>query len=62
MHVAFQIPYVYDHITKLRRKQVDIIQIHENKNIPNIEQGETPHIKYKRLKLCRGHVLDSSSV
>jgi hypothetical protein len=26
MHVAFQIPYVYDYITKLCRRQAEIIQ------------------------------------
>jgi hypothetical protein len=30
MHVAFQIPYVYDYITKLCRRQAEIIQNHEN--------------------------------
>jgi hypothetical protein len=36
MHVAFQIPYVYDYITKLRRRQADIINNHENENVRNI--------------------------
>jgi hypothetical protein len=30
MHVAFQIPYVYDYVTKLCRKQAEVIQNHEN--------------------------------
>jgi hypothetical protein len=30
MHVAFQIPYVYDYITKLYRRQAEIVQNHEN--------------------------------
>jgi hypothetical protein len=62
MHVAFQIPYVYDYITKLRRRQAEIIHNHENENVRNIGQGETPHRKHKRLKLGRGHVYDPSSV
>jgi hypothetical protein len=33
MHVAFQIPYVYDCITKLCRKQAGVIQNHENENV-----------------------------
>jgi hypothetical protein len=29
-HVAFKLPYVYDYITKLCRKQVEVIQNHGN--------------------------------
>jgi hypothetical protein len=54
--VAFQIPYVYDYITKLCRRQAEIIHDHENENVRNIEQGETPHRKHKRLKLGDGHL------
>jgi hypothetical protein len=52
MHVAFQIPYVYDYITKLCRRQGEIIHNHENEN----GQGETPHGKHKTLKLGTGHL------
>jgi hypothetical protein len=62
MHVAFQIPYVYDCITKLCRKQAKIIHNHENENVRNIGQGETPHRKHKSLKLGGGHLYDRSSV
>jgi hypothetical protein len=62
MHVAFQIPYVYGYITKLCRQQAEVIQNHENENVRSIGQGETPHRKYKRLKLGGGHVYDCSSV
>jgi hypothetical protein len=41
MHVTFQIPYIYDYVTKLRRRQAEIIHNHENKNVGNIGQGET---------------------
>jgi hypothetical protein len=58
MHVAFQIPYVCDYITKLCRKQAEIIHNHENENVRNIGQGETPHRKRKRLKLGGGHLYD----
>jgi hypothetical protein len=47
MHVAFQISY---------RKQAEIIHNHENGNVRNIGQDETPHRKYKRLKLGGGHL------
>jgi hypothetical protein len=30
MYVAFQIPYVYDYITKLFRRQAEIVHNHEN--------------------------------
>jgi hypothetical protein len=56
LHVAFQIPYVYDYITKLRRQQAEVIQDHGNENILNIEKGEARHRKYKRLKLGGSHM------
>jgi hypothetical protein len=49
MHVAFQIPYDYDYITKFCRRQAKIIHNHENENVRNIGQGETPNRKHKRL-------------
>jgi hypothetical protein len=63
MHVAFQIPYVYYYITKLCRREAEIIHNHENENenVRNIGQGETPHRKHKRLKLGGGHLYDRSS-
>jgi hypothetical protein len=61
LHVAFQIPYVYDYITKLCRQQAEVIQNHGNENVRNIGQGE-PDRKYKRLKLGGGHVYDRSGV
>jgi hypothetical protein len=62
MHVAFQIPYVYDNITKSCRQQAEDIQNHENENVRYIRQGEARHRKYKRLKLGGGHLYDCSSV
>jgi hypothetical protein len=62
MHVIFLIPYVYDYITKLRRRQAEIIRNHENENVRNIEQGETPHRKHKGFKLGDGHLYNRSSV
>jgi hypothetical protein len=51
MHVAFQIPYVSDYITKLCRKQAVVIQDHENENVRYIGQGEAQQRQYKRLEL-----------
>jgi hypothetical protein len=62
LHVTFQIPYVYDYITKLCRQQAEVIQNHDNENVRNIGQGEARHRKYKRLKLGGGHVYDRSNI
>jgi hypothetical protein len=51
MHVAFQIPYVYDYTTKLCRRKAEIIYNHESENVRNIGQGESPHRKIKCLNL-----------
>jgi hypothetical protein len=61
MHVAFQIPYVYDYITKSCRQQAEVIQNHENAIVRYIGQGEALHRRYKRLELGGGHVYDCSS-
>jgi hypothetical protein len=61
LHVAFQILYVYDFITKLCRQQAEIIQNHDNENVRNIRQGKARHRKYKRLKLGGGRMYDRSS-
>jgi hypothetical protein len=62
LHMAFQIPYVFDYITKTSRQQAEAIQNHENLKVRYIGQGEARHRKYKRLKLGGGHVHDRSSV
>jgi hypothetical protein len=49
VHVAFRVPYVYDYITKLCRRRAEIIHNHENVHYSG--RGETPHRRYKRLKL-----------
>jgi hypothetical protein len=60
LHKAFNIPYIYDYITKLCRKQANI-QNHSNANVSNIGQGETRHRKFKRLKLGGGQAYHHSS-
>jgi hypothetical protein len=52
MHISFQIPYVYDCISKLCRQQAQVIQHYEYTHVRNIGQGEARHRKYKRLKLA----------
>jgi hypothetical protein len=62
LHLAFKIPCVYDYITKLRRRQAEVILNHENPNVRAIGQGEPRHRKYKRLKLGDGQAYNRSSV
>jgi hypothetical protein len=38
LHVAFQIPYVYDYITKLCRQQAEVIPNHDNVNVRTLEK------------------------
>jgi hypothetical protein len=60
-HLAFEIPYVYEYITKLCRRQAEVILNHENPNVRATGQGEARHNKYKRLKLGGGQAYDRSS-
>jgi hypothetical protein len=62
LHLAFQIPFVYDYITKLCRQQAEVIQNHDNENVCTIGQGEVRHRKYKILKLGGGQAYDRSNV
>jgi hypothetical protein len=63
MHVAFQIPYVYDYITKLCRQQAEVIQNHDSTSIYVLStgQGEAQHIKCNRLILGGDQACDCSS-
>jgi hypothetical protein len=54
MHTAFNLPYVYGYITKLCRKQAEVIRNHNSEHVRGIGQGEARHRKYKRLKLGGG--------
>jgi hypothetical protein len=51
LHMAFQVPYIYDYVAKLCRQQAEVIQNHENANVRDFGKGETQHRKCKRLKL-----------
>jgi hypothetical protein len=57
LNTAFNLPY----ITKLCRKQEEVIENRENKHVQNIGQGEARHKKYKRLKLGGGQAYDRSN-
>jgi hypothetical protein len=58
LHSAFKIPYVYDYITILCRRQAEVILNH----VRAIGQGEPRHKKYKRLKLGGDQAYEHSSV
>jgi hypothetical protein len=62
LHFAFKIPYVYDYIIKLCRRQAEVILNHENPNVRAIGQEEPRHRKYKSLELGGGQAYDRSSV
>jgi hypothetical protein len=40
IHMAFQVPHIYDYITKLCKQQVEVIQNHETANVGNIGKGK----------------------
>jgi hypothetical protein len=53
---------VYDYITKLCRRQAEVILNHENPTVRATGQGEARHRKYKKLKLGGGQAYDRSSI
>jgi hypothetical protein len=61
LHTAFQLPNIYEYITKLCRQQAQVILNHENENVHNIGQGKARHRKYKKLKLGGSQTYDRSS-
>jgi hypothetical protein len=61
LHMAFQVSYVYNYITKLCRQQGEVIQNHENGDVRDIGKGKARHRKYKSLKLGGGQTYDRSS-
>jgi hypothetical protein len=61
LHTAFNLPYVYDYITKLCGKHTEVIRNHENEYVRGVGQGEARHRKYKRPKFGGGKAYDHSS-
>jgi hypothetical protein len=51
LHLAFKIPYVYDYIDKLSRRQAEARLNHQNPSVHAIGQGEARHRKHNRFKL-----------
>jgi hypothetical protein len=62
LHRAFLIPYVYDYITKISRKQAEVIHNHDNVNVRNRGKNEAQHRKHKTLKLCGGQAYDRAGI
>jgi hypothetical protein len=62
LHMAFNIPYVYDFITQLCRQQAEVIQNQENATLRNIHQGEAMQRICKRLKLGGGQTCNRVSI
>jgi hypothetical protein len=58
MHEAFQVPHIYDYMTKLIMQQVEVTRNHENDNFRNTGNGEARHRKYTRLRLGSGQAHD----
>jgi hypothetical protein len=50
LRTAFNLPYVYDYITKFCRQQTKVIHNHGNNYVPSIVQGEARYEKYKRVE------------
>jgi hypothetical protein len=61
LQTAFNLSYVYDYITKLRKRQAEVIQNHENEHVRGIGQGDAKRRKYKRLKLGGGQAYNRSN-
>jgi hypothetical protein len=59
--MAFQVPYIYDYITKLCGQQAGVIQNHETANVRDIGKVQFRHRRYNRLKLGGGQAYDRSS-
>jgi hypothetical protein len=60
MHMALKIHYIYDSITKLRRKQAEVIQNSLNPNVLATGQEKAMHRKHDRFKLGDGQTYDCS--
>jgi hypothetical protein len=61
LHMAINLPRVYDYVTKWCRQQAEILQNYENGHVRSIGQGEIRQRKYKRFKLGGGQAYDCSS-
>jgi hypothetical protein len=61
LRMAFQVPYIYDYITKLCMQQAEVVQNYENANVREVGKGKARHRTYKRLQHGGGQAHDRSS-
>jgi len=57
LHWILQIPYVYDYMTTICRKQAEVIQTYDNVTVRNIGKNEAQRRKYKRQTWWRSGIL-----
>jgi hypothetical protein len=58
LHLAVKIPYVYDYISTLCRRQAEVILNHENPNVRANGQGEARNRTHMRLELGGSRAYD----
>jgi hypothetical protein len=51
LHMAFQIPYVYDYVTKLCRQQADVVQDNEIKIFATLDKAKPDKENIRGLNL-----------
>jgi hypothetical protein len=61
LNMVFNLPYVYNYITKLCRQQAEVIQNHVNEHVHSRGQGVARHRNYKRPKFGSAQTYDCSS-
>jgi hypothetical protein len=61
LHTALNLPQVYDYITKLCKKQTEVIQNHENEQVRSTRQDEARQGNYKGLNLGGRQAYNRSS-
>jgi hypothetical protein len=50
LYMAFNLPYVCDYITKLCRRQAEVVQNHENEHVRGIGPGEARGLNLAAIK------------
>jgi hypothetical protein len=54
LHVTYKLAHIYDHVTKLRKQNADVVQNHENIDV----QNQTIKRSNKKLKLSARQAYD----
>jgi hypothetical protein len=61
LHMALNLPNVYDYTTNCAGDKQKSYKIMENEHVRSIEEGEARHRKFRRLKLGGGQAYVRSS-